>query len=58
MDLSTAHAPIGHFLEQPEDQQEWQKFRLTEQQIASFKREGISRGSTGSQRSANRFTLL
>ena len=36
MDLSTAHAPIGQFLEQPKDQEEWQKFRLTEGQIASF----------------------
>jgi hypothetical protein len=44
MDLSTAHAPIGHFLEQPEDQQEWQKFRLTEGQIASFNEKGYLAG--------------
>jgi hypothetical protein len=44
MDLSTAHAPIGHFLEQPEDQQEWQKFRLTGEQIASFNEKGYLAG--------------
>jgi hypothetical protein len=35
-DLSEMHAPIGEFLEQPEEIQEWRKFRLTEEQVARF----------------------
>lgn len=44
MDLSTAHAPIGQFLEQPKDREEWQKFRLSEEQIASFNEQGYLAG--------------
>ena len=44
MDLSTAHAPIGHFLEQPKDPDAWQKFRLTEEQIAGFNEKGYLAG--------------
>ena len=44
MDLSTAHAPIGQFLEQPEDREEWQKFRLSDEQIAWFNEQGYLAG--------------
>src|SRR3984885_8693448 len=40
MDLSEAHAPVGQFLEQPKAPEEWQKFRLTEEQIAGFNEQG------------------
>jgi hypothetical protein len=43
-DLSTAHAPIGHFLEHPKDPAEWHKFRLTEEQIAGFNEKGYLAG--------------
>jgi hypothetical protein len=44
MDLSEAHAPVGHFLEQPGNFEEWQKFRLTDEQISSFNEYGYVAG--------------
>ncbi len=44
MDLSEAHAPIGHFLEQPKDLEEWQKFQLTDEQVAGFHEKGYLAG--------------
>jgi hypothetical protein len=44
MDLSTAHAPIGQFLEQPKNREEWQRFRLSDEQIASFNKQGYLAG--------------
>jgi hypothetical protein len=43
-DLSEMHAPIGEFLEQPEEIQEWRKFRLTEEQVARFHERGYLAG--------------
>ena len=43
-DLSEAHAPVGQFLEHPKDYEEWQKFRLTEEQIAGFHAQGYVAG--------------
>jgi hypothetical protein len=39
-DLSEAHAPISEFLEQPRDFEEWQRFRLTDEQISGFNEQG------------------
>lgn len=44
MDLSEAHAPVGEFLEQPKDFEEWQKFRLTDEQISGFNEQGYLAG--------------
>src|ERR1700684_4245884 len=44
MDLSEAHAPIGHFLEQPKDVKEWGKFQLTDEQVAGFHEAGYLAG--------------
>jgi phytanoyl-CoA dioxygenase PhyH len=44
MDLSEAHAPVGQFLEHPKDQEAWQKFRLTENQLAEFNEQGYVAG--------------
>jgi hypothetical protein len=44
MDLSQAHAPIGQFLEQPKDQEEWRTFQLTEEQVATFHAQGYLAG--------------
>ena len=43
-DLSEAHAPVGQFLEQPRDFEEWQKFRLTDEQISRFNEQGYVAG--------------
>jgi hypothetical protein len=43
-DLSEAHAPVGQFLEQPRDFEEWQKFRLTDEQISGFNERGYVAG--------------
>jgi Phytanoyl-CoA dioxygenase (PhyH) len=43
-DLSEAHAPVGQFLEQPRDFEEWQKFRLTNEQISRFNEQGYVAG--------------
>jgi hypothetical protein len=43
-DLSEAHAPVGQFLEQPRDFKEWQKFRLTDEQISGFNEQGYVAG--------------
>jgi hypothetical protein len=43
-DLSEAHAPVGQFLEQPRDFKEWQKFRLTDEQISGFNERGYVAG--------------
>ncbi len=43
-DLSQMHSPISQFLEQPKNKQEWQRFRLTDQQIASFHEQGYLAG--------------
>ncbi len=44
VDLSEAHAPIAQFVEQPQDQQAWEKFRLTEDQVALFHKQGYLAG--------------
>jgi hypothetical protein len=44
MDLSEAHTPVGQFLQQPDELDEWQKFRLTEQQVAEFNEQGYVAG--------------
>ena len=43
-DLSEAHAPVGQFLEQPRDFEEWQKFRFTDEQISGFNEQGYVAG--------------
>jgi hypothetical protein len=43
-DLSEAHAPVGQFLEQPRDFKEWQKFRLSDEQISGFNERGYVAG--------------
>ncbi len=43
-DLSKMHAPVSQFLEQPKNKEEWRKFRLTDQQIASFNEQGYLAG--------------
>lgn len=44
IDLSEAHAPVGHFLEPPKDLEEWRKFRLSDEQISSFNERGYVAG--------------
>jgi hypothetical protein len=44
IDLSEAHAPVGQFLERPKDLEEWQKFRLSEEQITGFNEQGYVAG--------------
>ena len=44
MDLSEAHAPVGQFLEHLKDLEAWQKFRLTQEQIAGFHAQGYVAG--------------
>ena len=44
MDLSEAHAPIGQFLKQPKDNEEWRKFQLTDEQVAAFHAQGYLAG--------------
>jgi hypothetical protein len=44
IDLSQAQAPIGQFLEQPSDNEEWGKFRLTDEQVALFHTQGYFAG--------------
>jgi ectoine hydroxylase-related dioxygenase (phytanoyl-CoA dioxygenase family) len=43
-DLSTIHAPIGQFLALPASREEWQKFALTNSQIAQFNEQGYLAG--------------
>ena len=43
-DLSAMHAPIGQFLEQPKDIEEWRKFLLTEEQVGGFHEQGYLAG--------------
>ena len=43
-DLSETHAPVGQFLEQPRDFEEWRKFRLTDEQISGFNERGYVAG--------------
>lgn len=42
-DLSAVHAPTGALFHQP-DREQWQKFRLTDEQVASFHRQGFLAG--------------
>jgi hypothetical protein len=44
MDLSEAHAPVGHFLELPGNFEEWQKFRLSDEQLSRFDEQGYVAG--------------
>jgi Phytanoyl-CoA dioxygenase (PhyH) len=44
MDLSEAHAPIGQFLRQPRDKEEWRKFQLTDEQVTAFHEQGYLAG--------------
>src|SRR5712672_3259543 len=44
MDLSEAHAPVGHFVEQPGNLEEWQKFRLSDEQLSRFDEQGYVAG--------------
>ena len=44
MDFSEAHAPVGHFLEQPENLEEWRKFRLSDEQLSRFNEQGYVAG--------------
>jgi len=44
MDLSQAHAPVGEFLEQPKDKEEWRKFQLTDEQVTAFHAQGYLAG--------------
>ena len=43
-DLSEMHVPIGHFLQKPRDKEGWDKFRLTDQQVAFFNEQGYLAG--------------
>jgi hypothetical protein len=43
-DLSAEHAPIGRFFEQPRNSEEWQKFRLSDEQISGFNEQGYVAG--------------
>ena len=44
LDLSHTHAPIGRFLKQPEDAQQWRQFELTASQLSSFHDTGYLAG--------------
>jgi hypothetical protein len=44
VDLSEAHAPVAQFFEQPHDQRAWDKFRLTDAQVALFPEQGYLAG--------------
>jgi ectoine hydroxylase-related dioxygenase (phytanoyl-CoA dioxygenase family) len=43
-DLSEVHSPTGALGSQPANKQEWQKYRLTDEQVASFRRDGYLAG--------------
>ena len=43
-DLSEMHVPIGHFLQKPRDKEGWDRFRLTDQQVAFFNEQGYLAG--------------
>ena len=43
-DLSEMHVPIGHLIQKPTDKEGWEKFRLTDQQIAFFHEQGYLAG--------------
>ena len=43
-DLSEVHAPISHFLDQPEGPQQREKYLLTEKQLAGFHENGYVAG--------------
>ena len=44
MDLSQMHAPVSHFVEQPQTPDEWRKYQLTERQLADFEHNGFVAG--------------
>jgi hypothetical protein len=44
IDLSQAHAPVGHFLDPPEGGQEWEKLRLSAEQMDQFEQQGYVAG--------------
>ena len=43
-DLSEMHVPIGDFLQKPRDKEGWDRFRLTDQQVAFFNEQGYLAG--------------
>lgn len=43
-DLSAFHAPVTDFVSWPKNAAEWQRYRLTEQQVADFDRHGYLAG--------------
>jgi hypothetical protein len=43
-DLSEFHAPVSRFVSWPQNAQEWEKYRLTDQQVADFDRQGFISG--------------
>jgi hypothetical protein len=44
MDLSQAHAPVSEFLDHPDGSPNWQQFRLSNDQLASFNEQGYVAG--------------
>lgn len=44
LDLSQFHAPVSDFVSWPQNADEWERFRLTEKQIADFERDGYIAG--------------
>lgn len=45
MDLSQAHAPVADFVSLPSTPEEWQKLRLTEEQLVEFNERGYLAGT-------------
>jgi hypothetical protein len=43
-DLSECHAPVSEFVSCPKHAQEWEQFRLTDQKVAEFDRQGFLAG--------------
>ena len=43
-DLSEFDAPVSKFVSRPQNAQEWEKYRLTEEQVADFDRQGYVAG--------------
>lgn len=43
-DLSESHAPVSDFVTCPKNSKEWERYRLTDQQVADFDRQGYLSG--------------
>jgi len=45
-DFSEVHAPTGALGPRPERDEDWQRYRLSDEQVASFHRDGYLAGVT------------